>query len=73
MNPSETEDLKALMSKIRNDGMTVLLIEHDVKLMMSLCDRIAVLNYGKKIAEDTPAQVRKNPSVIEAYLGAAHE
>jgi branched-chain amino acid transport system ATP-binding protein len=71
MNATETESMKALLQGIRNDGVTVLLIEHDVKLIMGLCDRVAVLDYGKKIAEDVPEEVRRNPAVIAAYLGGA--
>lgn len=73
MNGRETAELRELMQKIRGDGVTLLLIEHDVKLMLGLCDRIAVLDYGKKIAEDVPEVIKCDPRVIEAYLGAEPE
>jgi branched-chain amino acid transport system ATP-binding protein len=73
MNATETESLKVLLQDIRATGITVLLIEHDVKLIMGLCDRVAVLDYGRKIAEGVPEEVRSNPAVIAAYLGADDE
>ena len=73
MNATETESLKTLLKTIRISGITVLLIEHDVKLVMGLCDRVAVLDYGKKIAEGVPEDVRKDAAVIAAYLGGGDD
>ena len=71
MNATETVELRQLLETIRRDGVTILLIEHDVKLVMGLCDRVAVLDYGRKIAEGRPTEVQRNAEVIRAYLGGA--
>jgi len=69
MNPQETAELDGLITAIRDEGLSILLIEHDMKLVMSLSDHIFVMDYGRKIAEGKPEEIRNNPAVIKAYLG----
>ncbi len=69
MNESETEELRLLIQKIQALGKTVVLIEHDMHLVMNVCERLVILNFGKKIAEGIPEEIRENKDVIEAYLG----
>lgn len=69
MNPQETEALLQFVKKLNREGLTVMLIEHDMKFVMNICDQIAVLNYGKKICEGLPAQIKENQEVIDAYFG----
>ncbi len=70
LNPKETIEVDALVRKVADSGVTVVLVEHDMKMVMNLSDRILVLDYGKKLAEGSGAEVRNNPDVIAAYLGA---
>jgi branched-chain amino acid transport system ATP-binding protein len=72
VNPEETVGLAELIRKMVRRGLTVCLVEHKMDMIMSLADRITVLNYGEKIAEGTPAEIRANPAVIDAYLGSEH-
>ena len=71
MNPAEVDDTLALVRKLWEGGLTILLIEHNMRAAMSLCQRFIVLSFGRKIAEGTPDEIRSNPEVVQAYLGTA--
>jgi branched-chain amino acid transport system ATP-binding protein len=69
LTTAETKSMLNLLEKIRNSGTTIMYVEHDMKAIMSICDRITVLNFGQKLAEGKPEEIQNNPAVIEAYLG----
>jgi len=72
MNPEETRHMMDLVRRVRDQGVTILLVEHDMQAVMGLCDRITVLNFGQLLTEGAPDEIRRHPDVIEAYLGAAN-
>lgn len=71
MNPEETRRMMALVERVRGQGVTILLVEHDMQAVMGLCERITVLSFGELLAQGTPAEIRADPAVVEAYLGTA--
>src|SRR2546428_13782801 len=73
MNPSEKLGIRELIERLNKDGLTILLIDHDMQLVMGVCDRVAVLNFGRKIADGTPEEVSTDAGVIKAYLGTGSE
>ena len=73
MNTEETREMMDLIRKVRDRGITLLLVEHDMQAVMGLCNRITVLNFGRLLAEGPPESIRANPDVIDAYLGASFE
>jgi branched-chain amino acid transport system ATP-binding protein len=73
MNPTESAALREMLRGLAAEGIAILLIEHDVRLVMGVCERVAVLNFGRKIAEGTPAQIQGDPEVRDAYLGVTDD
>ena len=73
MNPEETRNMMELTRRVRDSGVTIVLVEHDMKAVMGLCEELTVLNFGTLLARGTPEQVRNNPDVINAYLGGSHQ